>query len=165
MPSERRENAPACRLRPADLERLERWARAAAPREACGCLLGRLDGADASVTTVRPARNLACAADRFELDPGDVVRAADVAAAAGLELLGIWHSHVHAPALPSALDRPCAWPGATHVIVSLAGGALGASAWRAHAGRLRPLVLRIEARAAPDRTSAAHELVLRRVDA
>ena len=42
---------------------------------------------------------------------------------AGLDLVGIYHSHVSSPAYPSRTDAEQAfWPDAVYVIVSLAGG-------------------------------------------
>ena len=42
---------------------------------------------------------------------------------AGLDLIGIYHSHVSSPAYPSRTDSEQAfWPDAVYLIVSLAGG-------------------------------------------
>jgi proteasome lid subunit RPN8/RPN11 len=93
--------------------------RASAPREACGVLLGSVHGARFHVDAVLRAVNVASGTDRFELDPGDIVRAEIEARRRGLELVGFWHSHPHAPAIPSADDERAAWPGTLCVIVSL----------------------------------------------
>ena len=113
----------AGRLRVAELpaalrEELLARARAAAPREACGVMLGARAGDRTAVRAVFEAQNLARGAERFELDPGDVVRAERVARARGLELVGFWHSHPRGPASPSAEDARAAWPGHLHVIVA-----------------------------------------------
>lgn len=127
------------------LAHLARWARAALPGEACGCLLGRLVGSTFTLVRVRRARNRSVRPERFELDPGDVVRAADEAAARELALGGIWHSHALAPARPSPHDRPDAWPGALHLVVSLAGVEPEVTAWRARGGALEPIALHVAA--------------------
>lgn len=101
-------------------EQLARHAAAALPREACGVLVGVRGPRGAQVKLGTRGRNRAPARDRFELDPRDLLRAEEVAAAAGLAVLGVWHSHPTAPAVPSARDCAGAWPGWSHVIVSLA---------------------------------------------
>jgi len=94
------------------------------PAEACGLLVGRRSGRGAAVTAVREARNLNTerARDRYELDPADHLAALDLAQAAGLDLVGVWHSHPDHPAVPSETDRREAWPGWSYVIVSVAAG-------------------------------------------
>src|SRR5262245_40618331 len=113
--------------------RLEELACARYPEEACGLLVGRCTGGSAAVTDVREARNLnpAPARGRYELDPADQLAAQDAAEAAGLDLVGVWHSHPDHPPVPSETDRREAWPGWSYVIVSVAGGApSGLRSWR-----------------------------------
>lgn len=105
---------------------LERHAQRGAPAEVCGLLLG----APGRVERVVPARNR-CAgrrSDRYELHPEDHLAAELEARAAGLEVLGVYHSHPQDPATPSQADQQGAHPGSLHVIVSLAGD--GVRAWR-----------------------------------
>ncbi len=89
------------------------------PREACGVLLGRSH--PARVLRMAPARNLdvARARERYELDPGALVAAAARARAAGLDVIGFWHSHPDAPALHSEHDRRAAWEGFSYLILSV----------------------------------------------
>lgn len=105
--------------------RLERWARARYPHEACGLLLGRRTQAGAVVVHASEARNLAGnrARWRYELDPADHLAAEERARGLDLEVVGIWHSHPDQPARPSETDRVQAWNGWSYVIVSLAAGA------------------------------------------
>lgn len=105
-------------------ERIEACARACYPREACGLLLGRRAAGRLEIVDVREARNLAAerAHERFELDPVDHLAAEEHAAAHGLEVVGVWHSHPDRPARPSAADRATAWAGWLHLIVSVARG-------------------------------------------
>ena len=85
--------------------RIERWAEAAAPLEACGVLLGRWDSPNrVRVGGVTRAENLARRFDRFELHPADWVRAETCARALGAQALGFWHSHPRTRAFPSARD-------------------------------------------------------------
>jgi proteasome lid subunit RPN8/RPN11 len=113
------ENRSALALHPLDPPaQLVAWCRLAAPREACGFLLGIEREARIEVCRVVRARNLSDGTDAFRIDPGDVVRADLAARSADLQLVGFWHSHPRAPAIPSARDARAAWPGHLCVIVS-----------------------------------------------
>jgi proteasome lid subunit RPN8/RPN11 len=79
-------------------------ARAAFPRECCGLVLGRRDGDTAAVTALYPARNLAAAADRFEIAPEDHFTALRAARDTGQAVIGCYHSHPNGAAQPSAHD-------------------------------------------------------------
>jgi len=79
-------------------------ARAAAPRECCGLVLGGRDGDAATATALHQARNLAEAADRFAIDPADQFAAQRAARAAGIRIIGCYHSHPDGVARPSARD-------------------------------------------------------------
>ncbi|MFZ5512790.1 MAG: Mov34/MPN/PAD-1 family protein [Pseudomonadota bacterium] len=106
---------------PVDCRReLEAWARESYPEEGCGLLLGRRDGG-ARVLRVRRGRNINTgrARDRYELDPLDYLAAENEAAAAGLELVGVWHTHPDHPARPSETDREYAWPGWSYLILAV----------------------------------------------
>lgn len=99
-------------------------AHAGYPDETCGLLLGNDSDGGCRVVCQRPARNLnrERARDRFELDPADYLAAETAAAAAGLTVVGVWHSHPDHPAQPSSTDLAMAWPGWSYVILSVAGG-------------------------------------------
>ena len=79
-------------------------AKAAFPRECCGLLEGVRNGADIRVTALHPARNLAAASDRFEIEPRDHIAAFKKARANGHALIGCYHSHPGGAAEPSAAD-------------------------------------------------------------
>jgi proteasome lid subunit RPN8/RPN11 len=79
-------------------------ARAAAPRECCGLVLGRRRHDTAVAAALHPARNLAADADRFQIDPADHFAAARAARARGRAIIGCYHSHPGGRALPSAHD-------------------------------------------------------------
>lgn len=127
-------------LLPGELgERLRAWSLAALPEEACGLLLGRQAPA-ASAGPARTevleavlARNLAAErrADLYEVHPEDFLAADRRAAALGLEIVGVWHSHPDSPGRPSATDLERAWPGWSYVIVGwAAAGARELRSWR-----------------------------------
>lgn len=96
-------------------------ARAAAPAEACGILIGRSDGERTKTLEAAPGRNLETdrRRDRYSLAPGDFLRAERSSRARGLAVTGFWHSHPRSPPLPSASDHEEAWEGYSYLIVSL----------------------------------------------
>lgn len=83
--------------------RMRADAEAAYPEEACGLILG----ADGKATEARRAGNLNTerARDRYLMDPVDQMRIEKEAAARGLKVLGVWHSHPDHPSAPSETDR------------------------------------------------------------
>ena len=92
-------------------------ARAVAPQECCGLLLGR----DDAIVEARRARNAAQSAEtRFLIDPKDHIDARREGRIRGLEVVGFYHSHPRCGAVPSPTDlAEAAYPGALHVIVGL----------------------------------------------
>ena len=94
------------------------------PHECCGFLVGRAEGDAVQVSRTVPAANLRddSPRNRFEIDPGDLVKADRVARAEGLGVVGFYHSHPDAPAQPSEFDREHAWAGYCYVIVSVRQG-------------------------------------------
>jgi len=114
-------------------QQVAEWALVAYPHEACGTLLGRREGDETRVVEARVARNIntARAHDRFEIDPVDYLAAEQAAAAAGIDLVGIWHTHPDHPACPSTTDRELAWGGWSYLIVSVdAAGVRALRSWR-----------------------------------
>ncbi len=101
-------------------------ARAQYPRECCGLLLGnpaRLNGDILEAKRSLAATNHAAAADQrfaYAIDSRFWLQQDRLAAAAGLEILGIYHSHPDHPAVPSATDLRLAWPVYVYLIVSVA---------------------------------------------
>ncbi len=144
------------------------------PHEACGLLLGRPDPERVSVHRVHPARNLNTerAHDRYELDPADQLGAETQARRAGLEVVGIWHTHPDHPAEPSETDRRAAWPGWSYLIASVRGGQVrDLRSWRLTRNRfqeeeIRPMpevLLRVPSPLRP-LTDGASQLVLHGTD-
>ncbi len=90
-----------------------------APLEACGLLGGR-GGDDALGLRAYPTTNAASSSRVYTVDAGDLLRADRAEAAAGGELVGVWHSHTHTDAWPSPTDVSQAPdPGWHYVLVSL----------------------------------------------
>ena len=90
------------------------------PDEICGLMLGT----DRVVTEVRRARNIIVerSRDRYEIDPLDQIRIQREADAAGLDIVGYYHSHPDHPAQASRFDTERAWAGYVYVIVSIEKG-------------------------------------------
>lgn len=112
---------------------LDEWVRAGYPHETCGLLVGTQGPGRAQVARVVRARNLNVerARDRYELDPEDFISADAAARGAGMELIGVWHSHPDHPAIPSETDRAAAWPGWSYVILSVTeAGVADVRSWR-----------------------------------
>ncbi|HEY8859454.1 MAG TPA: M67 family metallopeptidase [Gaiellales bacterium] len=92
-------------------------ARAGLPNEACGILAGR----DGRVERFFPAESDEPSPYYYRIEARDQIRIMNAIDDAGLDLVGIYHSHTSSPAYPSRTDAEQAfWPDAVYVIVSLA---------------------------------------------
>jgi len=88
-----------------------------APNECCGLLAGR----NGRVERVYPGTNVDHSPYTYLMDPKEQLAAFKEMEAAGLDLVGIYHSHTHTAAYPSRTDVAKAfYPDALYVIVSLA---------------------------------------------
>jgi [CysO sulfur-carrier protein]-S-L-cysteine hydrolase len=77
--------------------------------------------AGAAVHEVYPTANAARSARLYTVEPKELLLADRSAEAAGLALIGVWHSHTHTPAYPSPTDVAQAPDPEWHyVLVSLA---------------------------------------------
>lgn len=103
------------------------------PNEACGALIGRVDGADHRVMEFRGMRNVITDRpwDRYALDPLEQLRVQKDAEAKGLEIVGFAHSHPDHPPVPSRFDADHAWTFYSYVVASVQKGSLReARSWR-----------------------------------
>ncbi|GBF05402.1 Mov34/MPN/PAD-1 protein [Deinococcus aerius] len=112
-----------------------------APRECVGALGGRLMASGAEAAALYPLANVSSDPERTYLaHPGHLLRALRAMEAAGLTLVGLYHSHPRGPAEPSLTDtRLAAYP-VPYVIADLRTRTL-------HAYRLPeglPVALRLE---------------------
>jgi desampylase len=119
------------------LDALVDHARASAPDECCGLLLGRED----EILEAVRARNIADEPrSRFLIDPRDHIDARRAARAGGLEVVGFYHSHPGSPATPSARDvAEFTYPGSLYAIVSLASEPAEIQLFRLDEGNFRRL--------------------------
>ena len=122
-------------------------ARAEAPNEACGILSG-LAG-DGRATTYHPARNADASPYVYTVHPEDLVRIVLGLEDAGEDLVAIFHSHTHTPAVPSPTDRRQAmYPDAVYLLATLmdpdAEPIQALRAWRIRDGAATEVPLRVE---------------------
>jgi proteasome lid subunit RPN8/RPN11 len=116
-------------------------ARAGLPNEACGILAG----VDDRVERFFPAQPDEPSPYYYRIESRDQIRIMNEIDAAGLDLLGIYHSHTSSPAYPSRTDAEQAfWPDAVYVIVSLAGADPDVRGYRMHDMTVTEEALRIE---------------------
>ncbi len=108
-------------------------ARAEAPNEACGLIAG----VGAQAQRIIPAPNGAADPRRhFEIEHAALVKAMFEIEAAGLSLIGIYHSHPHGDPIPSATDiREANYLDTIQVIVGLSRREPAVAAWRVTALR------------------------------
>lgn len=104
---------------------IRRHATAAYPDECCGALLGRANGgAVVEITGTLPLANVTDEGPRrrFRVSPDDYRQSEAIADAAGVDLVGFYHSHPDHPAQPSQYDLDHAWPFFSYIIVAVREG-------------------------------------------
>jgi proteasome lid subunit RPN8/RPN11 len=93
---------------------------AAYPAECCGVLVGRTEAGAKEVLRLSPAVNRRTDdPHRYLIAPDDLRRLEAEVRAAGLEIVGYYHSHPDHPAVPSAFDAEHAWPWYSYLIVQI----------------------------------------------
>lgn len=112
------------------------------PEEACGLVAGA--PGSAHLERFYPCRNAADSSRVYTVDPKDHLRADRDAEDAGLEILGVLHSHTHTDPYPSPTDVQQAPDPAWHyLIVSTKYGAPSLRSFRIVDGKIseEPVVL------------------------
>src|ERR1043166_6347457 len=93
------------------------------PYECCGLLIGRfLETERKVVSEVYPisnAREEAAKRNRFLIRPEELMLGERYARTKRLDVLGFYHSHPDAPAVPSQYDREHAWPTYSYIVISV----------------------------------------------
>jgi proteasome lid subunit RPN8/RPN11 len=94
------------------------------PNECCGAMIGNIDDGAKHVTRAEPLENAYIGAQgaRYELRPEDLLEADKKARAAGLDLIGIFHSHPDCDAYFSKTDLENSCPWYSFVVLSVKGG-------------------------------------------
>jgi proteasome lid subunit RPN8/RPN11 len=111
---------------PAQTRQIGHEGEKAYPNECCGAIIGTEQGDKRLVDHLRPLSNSFDPGEqfhRFRLDPLELAKVDKEAGAAGMLVLGFYHSHPDHPARPSEYDRAHAWPFYSYVIVSIKKGA------------------------------------------
>lgn len=75
------------------------------PYEACGVLMGSVEGSTAMVEKALPITNVNRTRTSFELDPEEFYNAWNEADKNGKEIIGVYHTHPVSSAVPSLWDR------------------------------------------------------------
>ena len=73
-------------------------------QEVMGLLFGRWDGPHAFIEEAHPLARTDRRADRVEVKPEQLAKAASIAESRGLRIVGWYHSHPHITAAPSHVD-------------------------------------------------------------
>ena len=113
------------------------------PEECCGLLLGHLRGdvktlievwptenswgeeAGADFQSIDSAQGKSSKRNRFSIAPKVMLQAQKNARDRNIDIIGIFHSHIDHPAVPSEFDRAIAWQQYSYIIVSVQQGLAG----------------------------------------
>jgi proteasome lid subunit RPN8/RPN11 len=123
-------------LLPQHLEIIRSHAESTYPDECCGIILGYGMSEGKTVVEVIPTENAWNTATvdfpgdrttetqkrRYAIAPQVMLQAQKQARDRYLNIIGIYHSHPDAPAIPSECDRLYAWPEYSYIIVSVLKG-------------------------------------------
>ncbi len=107
------------------LEELSLHLETAYPDEGAGFLIGEIQGEQRWVRKVLPlpnAREAEARHNRFLITPEDYAQAERQAVQAGLDVLGVFHSHPDSPNCPSEFDRQWALPYFVYLITTVKRG-------------------------------------------
>ena len=90
--------------------------------ERCGFLFGIEHENSRTITGTMPAENVSPLNKKktFEISPDDYIRAEKYCEENNVHLIGVYHSHIHFPAIPSEYDRVAALPNFSYIIISTA---------------------------------------------
>jgi proteasome lid subunit RPN8/RPN11 len=122
----------------AQLKQIYAHAKETYPRECCGFLLGSFDDGGL-VRQVKPAVNQnKDRTDRFDISPEEFAQTQFAADDAGLDIIGIYHSHPDWPPIPSQTDMESAWEDVYYLIASVHEGMpLNTNVWQLASEGLR----------------------------
>jgi proteasome lid subunit RPN8/RPN11 len=119
-------NGMALKIPGALYDQLRQHGEATFPHECCGVLVGAFDNAGGkAVKTVVPCGNTRTdsPANRYHINPTELVRIQRQALLAGDDIVGFYHSHPDHPAMWSTTDLAEAhWTGCSYVITSVENG-------------------------------------------
>ncbi len=123
-----------------NLELIYDHAKQTYPEECCGLLVGKIEPNQKVIVKVVPTENNwvndaklfdnvnlnssqeRSKQDSFSIAPRTLIQVQKEARKQGLDLIGIYHSHPHHPAIPSEFDREMAWETYSYIIVLIVRG-------------------------------------------
>ena len=107
-------------LKKEDYEKILAHCKEGLPNEACGLIGGTIEGDKRSIQKVYLLTNIDQSNEHFSMDPKEQLAAVKDARAAGLAMLGNFHSHPESPSRPSEEDKRLAYDSkASYMILSL----------------------------------------------
>ena len=108
-------------LKKSDYEKIIQYCYQEKPEEACGILAGNKLEKSAKVQKVYLMENTESSAEEYLMNPEEQFKVFRDMRDENLELISIFHSHPHTPAIPSEHDIKMAnYPEAIYTIISLA---------------------------------------------
>lgn len=112
------------RIEPEAWQEMVRHAESTFPNECCGAMLGVIDGDEKTVKRAVALENAhqGPQQERYELRPEDLLRADREARQAGMDLIGIFHSHPDCDAYFSQTDLKNSCPWYSFVVLSIKNG-------------------------------------------
>jgi len=124
-------------ITPSIWQAMRQQVRRLAPQEACGLLAGKNNRVEMRIGV----RNADGSPVRFHMDPQEQWRAFQRMESAGLELLGIYHSHPNGPDRPSPTDIAEAMYPVVQIIWYRQEGRWRARGFRIESGKVREVEL------------------------
>ncbi|KAA3644598.1 MAG: hypothetical protein DWQ07_14365 [Chloroflexi bacterium] len=113
---------------------IQQHGEAAYPEEGAGLLLGRVDGEERfieAILALENSREDEARHNRYLITAQDMLHGEKEAAAQGLDVIGVFHSHPDHPDQPSEFDREWALPWFSYIITSVQKGqATSSHSWR-----------------------------------
>ena len=122
----------------AQLKQIYAHAKETYPSECCGFLLGSFDDSGLVREVKRAANQNSERNDRFIISAEEFAHTQFAADDAGLEIIGIYHSHPDWPPIPSQTDMESAWEEVFYLITSVhEGRPLNTNVWQLASEGLR----------------------------
>jgi proteasome lid subunit RPN8/RPN11 len=103
-------------------ELLKAYGEESFPNECCGFLLGKQTNGEKEVAATFPAFNSSEDSERYHrflITPQAYMECEKFARGKELDIIGFYHSHPNAEALPSQYDVEHGWPWYSYIIVSV----------------------------------------------
>ncbi|OGO33940.1 MAG: hypothetical protein A2Z16_03555 [Chloroflexi bacterium RBG_16_54_18] len=126
-----------------DMQLMRRDVESHKPEEACGMLIGRINGFDAITIHTIPVTNTLHSPTRFRMDGREQVDVFNQMENEDLDLVGIYHSHPQGPPGPSEIDvREAYYPNVVHLIWSRTGGIWNCAGYSINGGQVLMAVLK-----------------------